>query len=298
MDISSLSNLTTSAAGLSSLLLVTPIAQGFQPQATTVSLPYKAPSFLGNTNPKSFLFHYEGEQTVTLESDITDHYVEDNSAIQDNITVKPELITTHGFIGELNNVVPLVPAVAQQAFDKLVALSAYTPALSVSALLAYNLAVQAAQAVIDTANNAVSAWNTVGGAIGAPTLGGQTTAIANTEFAAVQNLQQQAFQMFYGYWRNRTLFTVQTPWAIFPNVAIKSLRAIQNADTAVITDFEVSFKVIRFASTITTNTAPNISSDEARTGITTTAQLGNTAVSGNYTLSQNTTLPSPASGTG
>ena len=64
---------------------------------------------------------------------------------------------------------------------------------------------------------------------------------------SAQNKQQLVFQRFYGYWRSRTLFKVQTPWAVFDNCAIKSLRAIQDAETNTITDFEVSFKVIRVA---------------------------------------------------
>ncbi|PNA18994.1 hypothetical protein C1X78_25825, partial [Pseudomonas sp. MPR-R1B] len=38
----------------------------------------------------------------------------------------------------------------------------------------------------------------------------------------------------------------------FQNMAIKSLRAIQAAETRMITDFEVSFKMIRTAATVTT----------------------------------------------
>jgi hypothetical protein len=64
-----------------------------------------------------------------------------------------------------------------------------------------------------------------------------------------QTKQQTYFQQFYGYWANRTLFTIQTPWAIFQDMAIQTLRAVQDADTRVITDFEVTFKLMRFAST-------------------------------------------------
>lgn len=49
--------------------------------------------------------------------------------------------------------------------------------------------------------------------------------------------------------RLRTLFTIQTPWAIFEDMAILNLRAIQDESTRMITDFEVSFKQINIAST-------------------------------------------------
>src|SRR6266576_7254366 len=104
-NISALSQLTSAATALSNLILVSPQTTiGYQPQNT--------PTQNGQTNqpPPALLFHYEGEQTASLQSDITDHYIEDNTALQDQIALKPEETTTHGFIGELNDVAP--PALA------------------------------------------------------------------------------------------------------------------------------------------------------------------------------------------
>jgi len=64
-----------------------------------------------------------------------------------------------------------------------------------------------------------------------------------------QTKQQIYFQQFYGYWQSNTLFTIQTPWAVFQDMAIENLVAIQDADTRMITDFNITFKMIRFAST-------------------------------------------------
>jgi len=90
----------------------------------------------------------------------------------------------------------------------------------------------------------VSAISSLAGTAGTSVIDGRSI---NT--AAHQNKQQTMFQQFYGYWRNRILFTVQTPWAVFQNMAIMRLTAVQDADTQVITDFEVTFKLIRMAST-------------------------------------------------
>ena len=93
----------------------------------------------------------------------------------------------------------------------------------------------------------MSAWGSItGDNSGTSVISGQGITIARN-----QTKQQIAFQQFYGYWRTRTLFTIQTPWAIFQNMAIKSLRAIQSEETRMITDFEVTFKLMRFAETIT-----------------------------------------------
>lgn len=264
-NISSISQVTNAATSLSNLVLVTPQKTvGYQP--TPVNPANGQPL----QPPPSLLFHYEGEQTVALESDITDHYVENNTAIQDQIALKPETVTTHGFIGELNDVPPAVLATIQAVADKLTTIGAYVPGLSLTALLAYQQAFFLYQVAAGTANSAVSTWNTINGGGGENVISsngflGNTFNAATGAVSNNQTLQQIMFQQFYGYWRNRTLFTVQTPWAIFQNMAIKSLRAIQDAQTNMITDFEVQFKMIRFASTITN--APNPQTFQGRAAL-------------------------------
>lgn len=248
-DLSKLSDFTTSAGALSNLILVNPQqARGYQPQTEQSLLSSLLPE------PPKFLFHYETENMVTLKSDITDHYVEDNTAINDQIALAPETVKATGFIGELNNVVPEALQAVKVAADKLVALSAYEPELTVTALNSYNAATQAYYAAQSVADSAVASWASIAGGGGAVEITGTETA---DELAALssQNIaqteQQIAFQQFYGYWRNRTLFTVQTPWAIFKNMAIDSVVATQSEETELISSFEVNFKIMRFAETLT-----------------------------------------------
>lgn len=237
-NLSSLAPLTTTATALSNLVLVSPQKViGYQPQNASDDITAE--------QPPSLLFHYEGEQTVALESDITDHFVEDNTAIQDQIALKPETITTHGFVGELNNVTPSALQILKTAADKLTVIGAYTPVLTAAAILAYNEAFLLYQVGSNAANSAVAAWSSITGNNGENEIDSNGIATNHPN----QTKQQVYFQQFYGYWKNRTLFTVQTPWAIFKDMAIKSLRAIQDADTRMITDFEVTFKMIRTAET-------------------------------------------------
>lgn len=247
INLSGLSAATTTATALSNLVLVSPQAIiGYAPQ----NPPNAEGSSSTDQKPPAFLFHYEGEQTVTLESDITDHYVEDNTAVQDQIALKPETISTHGFIGELNDVTPPGLSFLKTAASKLTVIGAYAPELTVSALIAYSEAFLLYQVAANAANAAVSAWSSLSNVVTGSN--GQEEIVAGSGVltaGSVQNKQQIAFQKFYGYWRTRTLFTVQTPWAVFQNMAIRSLRAIQDADTNVITDFELTFKMIRNAAT-------------------------------------------------
>jgi len=245
LDTSAISNAANTALGLSNLILVSPQATiGYQPQ----NYPSWKPN--DSAQPPAILFNYEAEQSVSLSSDVTDHYIEDNTAIQDQVALKPETISTSGFIGELNDVAPAALIPLQTVAEKLVAIGAYAPQISETAAIAYAKAFQLYQVGASLANSAVSSWSslTKGGA--QTVINGATTQqdIANQTNKS-QTKQQIYFQQFYGYWKNRTLFKVQTPWAVFQDMIIQSLRAVQDAETNMITDFEITFKLMRFAST-------------------------------------------------
>lgn len=248
------SSITSAITSISNLIFVSPqLTVGYQPQPTP-----------GAPQQSAIVFHYEGEQTSVLESDITDHFAEDNTTIQDQIALKPIVITTHGFVGELNDVAPLGLQTLQQVSQKLGAIGAYAPGLSATALLAYNEAAFAYMTAVNAASSVVSTWNTInnlggGNTGGENVINGDPNVVNNNPFVGTrqgnQTLQQLYYQNFYSYWITRTLFTVQTPWAIFQNMAIKTLRAIQDAETNMITDFEISFKQMRFASTLLVNSS-------------------------------------------
>lgn len=235
------------AASLASLLIATPtnVSQttGYQP----VVAPSTGLDTLIHTQPPSLLFHYEAEQTMTFESDITDHYVEDNTSRQDQISLKPEIVTTNGFIGELNNVPSGILSQLLTVANSLVSVSAYAPALSTTSLLAYDLAFAAYQTAQSIENSAVSAWSSLTSAVGAQDNQIGDTGAFKVGNGQLQNKQQQMLQSLYGYWNSRTLFNIQTPWCILTNMAIMSVKAVQEEETNVISNYQVSFKKIRVA---------------------------------------------------
>lgn len=246
VDLSNLSNQMVTAQALSNLILVWPEQNsGYQPQTKIYG------GKIGNN--EKFLFNYEGEQSVTLTSEITDSYVEENYSVQDHIALAPEVITTNGFVGELNNVTPEALEPLKTAAEKLTVIDAYTPVLSISGIKAYNAALQAYQAAQILKNQGVRAWETISKSqkVSANEI---DTSIQGTGFAdsidfSTQNQQQIAFQKFYGYRKARVLFTVQTPWAIFKNCAVQELIAAQDANTRMVTSFSVTFKTINVANT-------------------------------------------------
>jgi hypothetical protein len=224
---------TTVQSISTAVALVTPQTNyGYQPVPTD------------GAQPPALLFHYEGENVVHLQSDITDHFVEDNTAIQDQISLKPEKITVHGFIGELNNVSPLPIPNNGQISAILPDVASFVPAFTTAGQAAIDQASAAYQTALVASNTAVSAWGALTGNNGQTVIGSSGVFVSGASL----NLQQAMFQQFYGYWLSRTLFNVQTPWAVFTNMAIEELRATQDESTRVITDFYVSFKMIRFSS--------------------------------------------------
>jgi len=250
IDLSALSNFTTSAGSLSNLILVTPGGRGYQAQ--------NGRDRDGQLLPLSdkFLFHYEGENSFSVQSDITDHFVEDNSTVNDNIALPPEEYSVSGFIGELNNVTPESLASLKLAAEKLTILAPYTPELSITALNAYNSAFRAYAAARSIVNSAIETWDGVNN----------------------QNEQQKAFSKFYAYWKSRTLFTIQTPWAKLEDMAIRSLSANQDAETEEITSFDITFKKIRYAEVVF-----SVRSGNGSTTTSDNSNFQNRAYDSNYT---------------
>lgn len=240
IDLSFLSQTENRAQSLSNLILVSPGKRnGIQPK-----------KIKGQNQPAAFLFHYEGENSVTLDSDVTDHFVEDNTAIQDQVALKPVLVSTRGYIGELNNVPPQLLELLRTSAEKLTSVEAFVPQLTATAIIAYNVALQAYQAEQAIEAAAVSAWNSL------PFVSNLTEQQKKDQAALglvpekPQTQQQQAFMTFFGYWNKKQLFTVQTPWAIFDNMIIKTIRITQDETTNAVSDFEITFKQMRFAQTL------------------------------------------------
>jgi hypothetical protein len=239
INLSALSTATNAAIGLSNLIIATPEDIGIVPEVTGQQ-----------TKADSFKFDYYGDQSIELRSDITDHFIEDNTSLQDHIALPPELIRGHGFVAELKDFIPDAPAFLKQARDKLTTISAYTPQISITALIAYNTAVQVYQVAKLATSALVSRWGSLAG--------NKTTTIGSAVFSDNLNEQQKAFQKFYGYYKKRVLFKVQTPWAIFEHCAIESLKFTQGADSVSLSDVEVVFKPIRFAETLVSDLNGNI----------------------------------------
>jgi hypothetical protein len=185
-----------------------------------------------------FVFDYEGESTVNLAADITDHYVEDNTAVQDHVAIKPKRITLRGYVGELVQLKPagLLGALGM-AQSNLTQLFAYiggnTPQV-----------VQKLQQAVTAVTSAVNAFDQGLARV-------QHVVNIFDHSAVPQSRQQIAYAQLESLCDVAAIVSVATPFRFFPSMAIEVVTMTQGEDTKTWSDLTVTLKEIRFAETAT-----------------------------------------------
>lgn len=316
-----------------------------------------------------FLFDIPGDEWVELNSQITDHYTELNTSIQDNIALEPERVTLRGVVAELTNSapvneptspvtdplpdnVPLTPPLTEGSTSSILSSAgianliktgissaalgvlarkapgvaslakAFGPqiiagaqgriasavtsavrtlqsptnaaALQVSGVKLPNPA-QVAVGVIKSvvpkfAGSVINALKTLGNPNSQQLIGGtvaQASAATNTSNSLLQvyeakqptppraTRQSSAFLYFYALWKGRQLCSVETPWGIWANMAIASIRAEQAEGSKYATEFTVVFKKVRIAETVTVQLGQLAGRNAFQSAASTPTQNGN-----------------------
>lgn len=223
---------------------------------------------MNDTNINGFLFDFVGEEEITLESDITDHYVEDNYAIQDHIAQKPIRFIAKGYIGEIFNIFPSSVLSILTTIQSLSAVPGLQPVFSAQANQVYNQLSEVGDAAVNVITQAKSVASLLNGS--------STTA----------NKQQNAYATFLNFWQSRIPCYIETPWVVLFNMYVERVTPSQPENTNVISEFTVSFKQLRFASTLTAT--PLTITNLAGTGVKTPADIFG-AFPGQTNLPQNIT---------
>lgn len=182
-----------------------------------------------------------GDETLTVDSDVTDHYVESNTAYQDQISIKPKIYTVSGEVGELvwyqkDSASQIFGQVAQ----RLEGVISFLPVRSKSFNQFKDKAMKVAQWV-DTASNVASKisnlWNSA-------TTGSLTH-------------QQQAYQELLAMRDNRQpLPMIKTPWGILQDYVITNIKLTQPKETKDKSFISISFKEFRTVSVSTVKFDP------------------------------------------
>ena len=102
---------------------------------------------------QGFIFDIPDNERIDLESDITDHFTESNSFINDHVVNKPMIIRLSGFIGELVYKRPDgIPGTVQEIGNRLSTVNAYLGDLTPQG-------VQIAQQIVQKSQSSISAIN-------------------------------------------------------------------------------------------------------------------------------------------
>lgn len=199
-----------------------------------------------------FVFDYEGEEQITLESEITDHFAEDNSSVQDHIALRPYRVVLRGFISEL-----VQPSIKQGFFGALSSLQA-----NIGTVQAYlgKYTPQSLQKLQGIASNSISqVQNYATQAAGYLNQAKNLAALFGAGSAAPTR-QQAAFVALATLRDQRAIFTVLTPWVFLKGMAIESLVFVQSKDSKTRTDITVTMKQMRF---VDVQSAQNVTANAA-----------------------------------
>lgn len=203
---------------------------------TTTSLVDKyIVSPIANLGIAGFVFDIMLETKIELTADITDHYVENNTAIQDQIAIKPERITLRGYVGELVNTVAAPKSTTTKLAEKLVTIAAFLPLVTD--------ATKQLQSAIVTSNTTTSDY------LGVAFDAGVDFYSIYKKLNPPKTKQAAAFNFFRALYASRQLVGLETPYSFFNNMAIESITAIQPEESESFSDFTVTLKKIRIANT-------------------------------------------------
>lgn len=210
-----------------------------------------AKEFLNNSantlvRPKSakgisgFLFDIPETENIELSSEITDHYTENNSYINDHEIKKPITITLSGFVGELIFRPPEgVEGSIQEIGNRLEVVDAYLGDLTPGFVQDIQKATNLAETAVSTLNQQLDRLQNVVGFFEGESV--------------EETAQQKAFNNLYSLWQSATLLTVQTPWRYFENMRITNIGFSQDQETDQISNITVSLKELRFSEVETTD---------------------------------------------
>jgi hypothetical protein len=203
--------------------------------AALSTIPLTKALFTSKQLPKGiagFVFDIPETENVSLNAQITDHYAEDNFAIQDHVAFDPIKITLVGRIGELIYYRYEYLDYIETVLNRLGPLNVLKPTQSI--------AVQQSLAI---AQRGMSAYES------ATKVYGDLKQLFSNEPAL--NMQQKFYKSMSDLFNDRAMITVETPWKTFDNMIIESISADQDNTTTTESTFTITFKQLRVVGTKT-----------------------------------------------
>lgn len=168
--------------------------------------------------------HIYGTETMSLNADVTDYYVENNIAYQDHIALKPKVFTISGEVGELTwfrneKVNSIIYAVEQ----KLYPVVSFLPPISKQASAIQSKALKIMGVVDSLDNFANRVWGL----------------LSNDD---VDTEQKKSYKYLMSLWQRRVPVDITTPYGRIKNYVIQSIEFTQPDRTVDKSQIKISFK--------------------------------------------------------
>lgn len=180
-----------------------------------------------------FVFDYEGETDIQLQAEITDHFSENNTSINDHIAIRPIKINLRGFVTELL----LLKDTALTGFinsvqNKLTTVPAFLGKYTPQGLAQAQKALTQAQNTINTINQGVARVQNLVGFF--------------SNAAQRPTRQSKAYAQLEALMQTKQIFSVETPYRYFENMAIETIHFIQPEESKYLSDISITLKQTRF----------------------------------------------------
>lgn len=182
-----------------------------------------------------FVFDIIEDESMDISSDVTDHFTENNSYINDHIVNKPITVRLSGWIGELViNRNTGLEVLTNEIEDRLTAIDAY--AGEYTAGLTQRLARIATRAdrAVQQINNTIDR-------------SGNLIGLLDGEEGVFLSRQKEAYLQLYTLRETKQLLNVTLPWVFLTNMVITNISPSQGNDTEQWTEFSVTLKQLRFS---------------------------------------------------
>ena len=219
------------------------------------------------TNNLNYYFDIVSEHSVSLQNQITDNWVESNTAIQDHIAQSPLILTLRGLSAYKNLTYTASEAESdaerllaeakqrntiQDKVSKLTALSVLYPEasnitqLAMNAYNYVNASIKRYKGIVDKFLNNNSPMDVATGSQGR---------IEETRLMEIYRKLSTLRSL-------NTAFLVATPFGVYENMYIQSL-ILRQGENNYVTDIELTMKQVNFADVLTTKADENVLSQYA-----------------------------------
>lgn len=196
-------------------------------------------AILRPTNPPpgiaGFLFDIPLSERIELNSTTSDHFIENNTTVTDQVALSPETINLRGLVAELSSIAG-TPKPLASTTDALPIVPSFTPELSPEAQENQT----ADEDFTTTAVASVTSQQSLFGYYNA-----QAAQQPN------QTKQTKAFLYLYQLWKSRIPFSVETPWGFMNDMIILNCAEEQDEDTKGKSEIRLTLKKLRFVEELT-----------------------------------------------